>query len=167
MLDSLQDPVEAWQLGHLQASEIQCCSPCRDMFRFPSYPESNISSHLFHHQKWLLPDGYLSVVHLFSNAANQEHGNTIVKYNDPQTKVLKDAPSSFTRITIHRDDKYYLFISRFISLFYEKHMECYIDTFGLFEDVDATIHLFIGMGHSPDKNTFMTLTFVHNYNINH
>jgi hypothetical protein len=55
----------------------------------------------------------------------------------------------------------------------------YIDTFGLFEGVDAraitiqreqymgTVHLFIGMGRSPGKNTFMTLTCVHNYNINH
>jgi hypothetical protein len=52
-------------------------------------------------------------------------------------KVLKYAPSSFTRITIHRDDKYYTFISRFIFLFDDKHMKCYIDTFGLFEGVDA------------------------------
>jgi hypothetical protein len=36
---------------------------------------------------------------------------------------LKDTPSSFARITIHRDDKYYSFISQFISLFYDKHME--------------------------------------------
>ena len=58
-------------------------------------------------------------------------------------------------------------------------MKCYIDTFGLFEGVDAraitiqreqygsTIHLFIGTGRSPDKNTIMTLTFVHNCNMNH
>jgi hypothetical protein len=58
-------------------------------------------------------------------------------------------------------------------------MECYIDTFGLFEGVDVraitihreqyggTVHLFIGTGHSPDKNTFMTLTFVHDCNINY
>jgi hypothetical protein len=58
-------------------------------------------------------------------------------------------------------------------------MECYIDTFGLFEGVDVraitihceqyegTVHLFIGTGHSPGKNTFMTLTFVHDCNINY
>jgi hypothetical protein len=58
-------------------------------------------------------------------------------------------------------------------------MECYIDTFNLFEGVDAraitiqceqygdTVHLFIGTRHSPGKNTFMTLTFVHNYSLNH
>jgi hypothetical protein len=49
----------------------------------------------------------------------------------------------------------------------------------LFEGVDAraitiqreqyggTVHLFIGMGHNPNKNTFMTLTCTHNRNINH
>jgi hypothetical protein len=57
-------------------------------------------------------------------------------------------------------------------------MEYYIDTFGLFEGVDvraitiqheqygSTVHLFIGTGHSPSKNTIMTLTFVHNCNMN-
>jgi hypothetical protein len=84
-------------------------------------------------------------------------------YNDNQTKVMKGAPSSFARIIIHRDDKYYPFIYRFISLVHDKHMECYIDTFSLFEVVDAraitiqceqygvTVHLFIGTGHSPGK----------------
>jgi hypothetical protein len=55
----------------------------------------------------------------------------------------------------------------------------YIDTFGLFEDVDAraitiqreqygaTVHLFIGMGRNPSKSTFVSSTFIHNYNINH
>jgi hypothetical protein len=68
---------------------------------------------------------------------------------------------------------------QFISSFHDKHMEYYIDTFGLFEGVDAraitiqreqyggTVHLFISMRRSPGKNTFMTLTFVHNCNINH
>jgi hypothetical protein len=58
-------------------------------------------------------------------------------------------------------------------------MKRYIDTFGLFEGVDVraitiqreqyggTVHLFIGTGCSPGKNTFMTLTFVHNYSLNH
>jgi hypothetical protein len=76
---------------------------------------------------------------------------------------MKGAPSSFARIIIHRDDKYYPFIYRFISLVHDKHMECYIDTFSLFEVVDAraitiqceqygvTVHLFIGTGHSPGK----------------
>jgi hypothetical protein len=36
---------------------------------------------------------------------------------------MKDAPSSFARITIHRDDKYYPFIYRFIYLFHDKHMD--------------------------------------------
>jgi hypothetical protein len=58
-------------------------------------------------------------------------------------------------------------------------MRYYIDTFGFFEGVDAkvitiqreqygsTVHLFIGTGRSPGKNTIMTLTFVHNCNMNH
>jgi hypothetical protein len=49
----------------------------------------------------------------------------------------------------------------------------------LFEGVDAraitiqreqygdSIHLFIGMGRSPSKNTFMTLTYSHNHDIKH
>jgi hypothetical protein len=48
----------------------------------------------------------------------------------------------------------------------------YIDTFGLLEDVgareitnqreqyDANVHLFISMGSSPGKSTFMSLTFM-------
>jgi hypothetical protein len=28
------------------------------------------------------------------------------------------------------------------------------------------VHLFIGMGHNPSKNTFMTLTYTHNPNTN-
>jgi hypothetical protein len=48
----------------------------------------------------------------------------------------------------------------------------------LFEGVDAraitiqreqyggTVHLFIGMGRSPGKSTFITLTFIHYCNIN-
>jgi hypothetical protein len=55
----------------------------------------------------------------------------------------------------------------------------YIDTFGLLECVDArditnqreqydaTVHLFIGTGHSPSKSTFMSLTFTYDHNINH
>jgi hypothetical protein len=35
---------------------------------------------------------------------------------------MKDVPSSFVRITIHRDDKYYLFICQFIYLFHDEHM---------------------------------------------
>jgi hypothetical protein len=54
----------------------------------------------------------------------------------------------------------------------------YIDTFGLLEGVDvrantiqheqygATVHLFIGMGRSPGKITFMSLTFTYNHNMN-
>jgi hypothetical protein len=53
---------------------------------------------------------------------------------------------------------------------------CYINTFSLFEGNDVraitiqrelyggTVHLFIGTGHSPSKNTFMTLTCAHNHN---
>jgi hypothetical protein len=54
------------------------------------------------------PEVGANVGHLFSNAVNQEQGNTIVKYkgpssseelsphrhNDHQTKVMKDMPSS-------------------------------------------------------------------------
>ena len=55
----------------------------------------------------------------------------------------------------------------------------YIDTFGLLEGVDvrvitiqleqygATVHLFIGTGHSPGKSIFMSLTFTYNINMNH
>jgi hypothetical protein len=55
----------------------------------------------------------------------------------------------------------------------------YIDTFGLHEGVDvrvitiqreqygATVHLFIGTERSPGKNTFMSLIFAYDRNINH
>jgi hypothetical protein len=66
--------------------------------------------------------------HLFSNAMNQEQGNTIVKgygpssfealspfgYNDLQTKVMKDTPSSFMRIRIHEDNICYPFIQSYM-----------------------------------------------------
>jgi hypothetical protein len=35
------------------------------------------------------------------------------------------------------------------------------------EQYEGIVHLFIGMGHSPGKSTFMTLTLIHNRNINH
>jgi hypothetical protein len=35
------------------------------------------------------------------------------------------------------------------------------------EQYDASVHLFIGMGHSPGKNTFMALTFTYDQNTNH
>jgi hypothetical protein len=58
--------------------------------------------------------GYAAVGHLFSNTVDQEQGNTIVrdevpsssetpspfKYNGSRTKVLKDIPSTFVRLTI-------------------------------------------------------------------
>jgi hypothetical protein len=71
--------------------------------------------------KLLLPFALLGpmtpVVHLFSNPVNQEQGNTIIKgqvpsssealsplgYNDLDTKVMKDMPSSFIVIRVHRD----------------------------------------------------------------
>jgi hypothetical protein len=34
------------------------------------------------------------------------------------------------------------------------------------EQYGATVHLFIGTGHSPSKSTFVFSTFIHNYNIN-
>jgi hypothetical protein len=58
-------------------------------------------------------------------------------------------------------------------------MEYHVDTLGLFEGVDAraitiqreqyggTVHLFIGTGRRPSKNTFMTLTCSYNHRINH
>jgi hypothetical protein len=66
--------------------------------------------------RWSLPEVGANVGHLFSNVVNQEQGNTIVKgqrpsssktlfpsrYNDLQTKVLKDTLSSFMRMEIHR-----------------------------------------------------------------
>jgi hypothetical protein len=82
------------------------------------------------------PEVGTNVVLFFSNAVNQEQGNTIVKYwelssyeasspfgyDDLWTKVMKDVPSSFTRITILRDDKHYPFIYQSIYLFHDKHM---------------------------------------------
>jgi hypothetical protein len=61
---------------------------------------------------------FAGVGHLFSNAVNQEQGNTIVKgrgpsssevlsplgYNNLQTKFMKDMPSQFMRIRIHKDN---------------------------------------------------------------
>jgi hypothetical protein len=35
------------------------------------------------------------------------------------------------------------------------------------EQYGGTVHLFIGMGRNPGKSTFMTLTLIHNCNINH
>jgi hypothetical protein len=35
------------------------------------------------------------------------------------------------------------------------------------EQYDATVHLFIGTGHSSSKSTFMPLTFIYNHNTNH
>jgi hypothetical protein len=60
-----------------------------------------------------------NVGHLFSNVVDQEQGNTIVKdqgpsssealsplgYNDLQTKIMKDVPSSFIIIRVHRDSE--------------------------------------------------------------
>jgi hypothetical protein len=71
----------------------------------------------------------MSVGHLFSNAMDQEQGNTIVKdwgalspfwYNDLQTKVMKDIASSFMRIKIHRDNICYPSIH--LYLFHDIHM---------------------------------------------
>jgi hypothetical protein len=59
------------------------------------------------------------VGHLFSNAVNQEQGNTIVKgqgpsssealsplgHNDLQTKFIKDKPSPFIMIRVHGDSE--------------------------------------------------------------
>jgi hypothetical protein len=35
------------------------------------------------------------------------------------------------------------------------------------EQYGAIVYLFIGTGHSPDKITFMSLTFTRNYNTNY
>jgi hypothetical protein len=35
------------------------------------------------------------------------------------------------------------------------------------EQYGVTVHLFIGMGHSPDKSTFISLVTAYNLNINH
>jgi hypothetical protein len=55
----------------------------------------------------------------------------------------------------------------------------YIDTFGLLEGFDAreitnqreqygaTVHLFIGTGHSPGKSTFMSPIFTYDRNTSH
>jgi hypothetical protein len=55
----------------------------------------------------------------------------------------------------------------------------YIDTFGLSEGLDvrvitiqrdqygAIVHLFIGTGRSPGKNTFVSPVFIYDHNINH
>jgi hypothetical protein len=65
------------------------------------------------------PEVGANVGHLFSNAPNQEQGNTIVKdqgpsssealsplgYNDLQTKVMKGMPSLFIIIRVHIDNE--------------------------------------------------------------
>jgi hypothetical protein len=65
------------------------------------------------------PEVGANVGYLFSNVVNQEQGNTIVKgrgpsssealspleYNNLQTKVMKDMPSSFMRIRVYRDNE--------------------------------------------------------------
>jgi hypothetical protein len=35
------------------------------------------------------------------------------------------------------------------------------------EQYGAIVYLFIGTGHNPSKITFMSLTFIYNYNTNH
>jgi hypothetical protein len=35
------------------------------------------------------------------------------------------------------------------------------------EQYGATVHLFIGMGRSPGKGTFISLTSIYNHNMNH
>jgi hypothetical protein len=35
------------------------------------------------------------------------------------------------------------------------------------EQYSATVHLFIGTGHSPSKSTFMSLTFIYKRNTDH
>jgi hypothetical protein len=65
------------------------------------------------------PEVGANVGHLFSNAINQEQGNTIVngqrpssfealfplEYNDIQTKDMKDIPSSFQHINANVNKK--------------------------------------------------------------
>jgi hypothetical protein len=72
------------------------------------------------------------LVTCFSNAVNQEQGNTIVKhyrllsfqalspfrYNDLQTKVMKDTPSSFIKMRVYTHEMCY----PFIYLFHDKHI---------------------------------------------
>jgi hypothetical protein len=36
-----------------------------------------------------------------------------------------------------------------------------------FEQYGATVHLFIGTGHSPGKSIFMSLASIYNHNMNH
>jgi hypothetical protein len=69
--------------------------------------------------RWSSPEVGANVGHLFSNDVDQEQGNTIVKdqgplssealsplgYNDLQTKVMKDMPSSFITIKVYRDSE--------------------------------------------------------------
>jgi hypothetical protein len=67
--------------------------------------------------RWSSPEVGANVGHLFSDVVDQEQDNTIIKdqgpsssealsplgYNDLQTKVMKDMPSSFIIIGVHRD----------------------------------------------------------------
>jgi hypothetical protein len=87
------------------------------------------------------PEVGANVGHSFSNAIDQEQGNTIVngqrpssfealsplRYNDLQTKVMKDIPSSFYHININYETiRYneakviyiYIYIYIYISTFY-------------------------------------------------
>jgi hypothetical protein len=69
--------------------------------------------------RWSSPEVSANVGHLFSNVVNQEQGNTIVKgqgpsssevlyplgYSNLQTKVMKNKPSSFIIMKVHRDSE--------------------------------------------------------------
>jgi hypothetical protein len=82
---------------------------------------------------------------------------------------------------IHKDDKHYPFylnsyiyfminISiRFVLHWYLQVVpRCWCESdYNQREQYGGTVHLFIRTGCSPGKNIFMTLTFVHNCNINH
>jgi hypothetical protein len=67
----------------------------------------------------------------------------------------------------------------FKNVYEYQHDLYYIDSFRVLEGVDAreitnqreqygvTVHLFIDMGCSPGKSTFMSLIFTYDHNINH
>jgi hypothetical protein len=80
---------------------------------------SNIRSLWFQEHNHIIDIERNAVVgHLFSNAVNQEQGNTIVNdkgpsssktlspfgYNNLRMNVMKDIPSSSMRIGVHRDN---------------------------------------------------------------
>jgi hypothetical protein len=86
---------------------------------------------------------------------------------------MKDISTSLARMRVHKDNIYH----SFIYLFHDKHMIINIIYIILIPSACSKVLTWERLqssvkycspftGRSPGKNTFMTLTFVYNYNIN-